>query len=401
MVTTTRVAHTIGHDVPALVELVSRPATTPSGLSRYADTLARYLQVAGVPLRRQPTSMPPVLRPLARLGRAADYDLPTFFENYPLWAQQSDNALYHLTSENLASLLVWQPLQPTIVTVHGFFSYLLRNDAELCTYAHVFHRFFDTLVVRGLHRATHLICVSDYLKTMMIEEIGISPSNITVVHEAVEHEIFYPAPVADSFYKRFGLSRDRRYLLYVGSEQPRKNFLTLLRAFARLRERVPDVCLLKVGRPEYEHERQKALRLIDALGLHDAVVFAGHAAEELPNFYRLADVFVFPSRYEGFGFPPLEAMACGTPVVCSNTTSLPEVVGDGALLVDPLDEDALAGAMERLLKERVLRAEYVRRGLANARRFRWETTVEQTVDVYRQIHEESALVKRQAGKGYR
>ena len=371
--------------VHGIIELVSRPAGTPSGLSRYADTLVRHLSTSGVPIRQRTTQMPRSLRPLARLGKLAGYDLETFFENYPVWVEFSRDALIHLTNENLATLLVFRPFKPSIVTVHGFFSYLLRDDPELSVYRHGIHRFFDTLVIRGLRQADHLICVSHYMKSVLVEKVGIHPSKITLIYEAVDHETFFPAPVDDSFYKRFGLSPKHRYVLYVGSEQPRKNFLTLLKAFARLRERMPDVRLLKVGRAEYDHERQKALRLIGRLGLQDSVFFVGHFAGELPDFYRLADVFVFPSRYEGFGFPPLEAMACGTPVICSDASSLPEVVGDAALLFDPLDEGGLFERMEEVLEDRGLQKDLIHKGIQRASLFTWNKTAQETIHVYRRM----------------
>lgn len=385
MVTTVQDRQQTEIDLPGIVELVSRPAGTPSGLSRYAETLARHLDEAGLPFQECKTAMPRMLRPLARLAQVGGYDLATFFTNYPVSGTFSPNALHHLTSESLASLLLFQSLKPVVVTVHGFFTYLLRDDPELSVYPHIFHRWFDDLVVRGLRRADHLIAVSHYMRDVMVERIGIPAGKITVIHEAVDHDTFYPAPVADSLYQRFDLSPDHRHLLFVGSEQPRKNFLALIRTFARVHERMPDVRLLKVGRPEYEAERQKALDLIAALGLQDAVIFVGHLADELPDFYRLADLFVFPSLYEGFGFPPLEAMACGTPVICSNTTSLPEVVGDAALLFDPLDESRLVTLMEQVLAEAELAEELSQKGLERASSFMWEKTAAETIRLYSQF----------------
>jgi glycosyltransferase involved in cell wall biosynthesis len=378
-------SHQAAAPLSRVIELVSRPASTPSGLSRYADTLAYYLQKRHVPFHQRSTEMPAYLRPLAYLGNLVGYDLPTFFQNYPLGGRFSQGSVHHLTSENMASLLIFQPLKPSIVTVHGFFTYLLRNDPELSIYRHPFHRFFDVLVARGLHKADHLICVSQYMKSLLIERLGIPASKITVVYEAVDHETFFPAPVADSFYARFGLSREHRYLLYVGSEQPRKNFLTLIRAFARLRVQMPDVRLLKVGRAEYERERRKALSLIHELGLQDSVHFVGHFAGELADFYRVAELFVFPSRYEGFGFPPLEAMACGTPVICSNTTSLPEVVGDAALLWDPLDEIRLFELIKVVLDNPKLQEELIQKGIKRSAKFRWDQATRETIRVYQKF----------------
>jgi glycosyltransferase involved in cell wall biosynthesis len=145
------------------------------------------------------------------------------------------------------------------------------------------------------------------------------------------------------------------------------------------------VRLLKVGQPEVAGERAKALRLIDELGIAEDVGFVGHVGDDLPLFYNASDLFVFPSCYEGFGFPPLEALACGTPVICSHATSLPEVVGDAALLFDPLDEDALVGLMARALDDEGLRHACRRRGLERIRRFTWGRTAEQTIAVYRQV----------------
>jgi glycosyltransferase involved in cell wall biosynthesis len=144
--------------------------------------------------------------------------------------------------------------------------------------------------------------------------------------------------------------------------------------------------LWKVGQPEIREERTKALKLIEELDIGSSVTFIGHVGEDLlPYFYNASEIFVFPSLYEGFGFPPLEAMACGTPVICSNRTSLPEVVGEAALLFDPTDEEALTVQMERLLLDAELRESYSRRGLQHAQGFRWEVTAQQTIDVYRHV----------------
>jgi glycosyltransferase involved in cell wall biosynthesis len=148
-----------------------------------------------------------------------------------------------------------------------------------------------------------------------------------------------------------------RHLLYVGSENPRKNLPFLIRALAQLQRRVPNVRLLKVGSPENLPQYQQLKQQIAALHLEDQVIFFEHLSQEdLTALYSAVDGFVFPSLYEGFGFPPLEAMACGAPVVCSTAASLPEVVGDAALAVDPRDLPGWVDAMERILLDDQLRA---------------------------------------------
>jgi glycosyltransferase involved in cell wall biosynthesis len=149
---------------------------------------------------------------------------------------------------------------------------------------------------------------------------------------------------------------------------------------------MPNVKLIKVGSPEYLGHLEQLKQLTYELSLEGSVLFLDHPPEEdLVALYNLAALFVFPSLYEGFGLPPLEAMACGTPVVCSHAASLPEVVGDAALMVDPYDVDGLAAAMERVLRDADLRQDLRERGLARASQFTWERTARQTVAVYREV----------------
>jgi len=177
-----------------------------------------------------------------------------------------------------------------------------------------------------------------------------------------------------------------RFILNVGALEPGKNQATLVRAFRRLRRGGVEQALVIAGPPAWRYER--LLRLVDRLGLTDEVRFLGYVpAEDLVALYNLADLFAFPSLYEGFGLPPLEAMACGTPMVCSNAASLPEVVGDAAITVDPYDVEGLAQAMHRVLTDASLREELRAKGLAQAKQFTWERTARETVAVYRQVLE--------------
>jgi glycosyltransferase involved in cell wall biosynthesis len=175
----------------------------------------------------------------------------------------------------------------------------------------------------------------------------------------------------------------------VGTVQPRKNYVRLIQAFAKMREdgggdgRSSALQLLIVGGRGWLYED-----VVAEADKHDSVRLLGFVEDEdLPALYRGADLFAFPSLYEGFGLPVLEAMACGVPVVCSNASSLPEVAGDAALLVDPLDIGALSAALHRALEDDELRQTMVDRGLAQAARFTWERSARQLQDVITSFEE--------------
>jgi glycosyltransferase involved in cell wall biosynthesis len=287
----------------------------------------------------------------------------------------------------MATLLWFKPrLRPTVVTVHDIIPYLVRGDKEQSTFRHPFDVWFDRMAMWGLRWADRLIAISHYTKSTLMKALSCSADRIDVVLYGVDHDLFRPVVVPTQFRSRVGLDAEERCVLYAGAESPRKNLPRLVQAFAQLRARLPDVKFVKVGTPEYLPQFRELQRMIHALGLEHSVRFYDHPpAQDLVRFYNAADVFVFPSLYEGFGLPPLEAMACGTPVVCSNAASLPEVVGDAALLVDPTDVEGLATAMERVLTDADLAAELRRRGLARAAGFTWERTARETVAVYERV----------------
>jgi glycosyltransferase involved in cell wall biosynthesis len=181
-------------------------------------------------------------------------------------------------------------------------------------------------------------------------------------------------------------SLPQRFILFVGTIEPRKNVARLIEAFADLRSAISDLRLVIGGAKGWFYE--DVFARVEELGLEDEVLFPGYLpASELPLWYNAAELFVYPSLYEGFGLPPLEAMACGTPVVTANTSSLPEVVGDAGLAVDPLDIEGLAEAMKQVLGDDSLQQEMKVRGLRRARGFSWAKTAQETVQVYRQVME--------------
>ena len=205
---------------------------------------------------------------------------------------------------------------------------------------------------------------------------------MTVIYNGID-ERFRQVPSVDATERvRYRYQLEHRFILYVGNIKPHKNLVRLIEAFAQLRaQRNDDLKLLIIGD---EISKWPALRqTVHARKLHKYVRFLGFLPDDmLAPLYRLASVFVFPSLYEGFGLPPLEAMASGTPVVTSNVSSLAEMAGDAAVLVDPYDVDAIAEGIRRALTDDTLAAHLREKGLARARAFSWDEAASRTRAIY-------------------
>lgn len=234
-----------------------------------------------------------------------------------------------------------------------------------------------------MRRADRLIVDSQATARDLLERFPDAESKVRVVHLGVASR-FAPAPPHEVAALRRRLGLPSEYVLYLGTLSPRKNLDRLLEAFGLLQEREGDVPPLVVaGKPGWLWEG--LIRKVDALRLRRRVIFCGFVPDEgLPALLTGATLFALPSLYEGFGLPVLEAMACGTPVVTSDRSALPEVAGDAALLVDPESPEAIADGMRRVLNDDPYRAELRRRGFDRARGFRWDVSARQTMAVYRE-----------------
>lgn len=265
----------------------------------------------------------------------------------------------------------------TVVTVH---------DLSFMRFPNAFrrgNRIYLTLFTRlSTRRAARVIAVSESTRRDVIALCEVAPEKVVTVHNGVD-DAFCPADPAAVASFRHAKGLPDRFILFLGTLEPRKNLDALLRAYARLRARsgggTPKLVI--AGGKGWFYER--VLAEVDVLGLAADVLFPGYVpADELPWWYRAAELFVYPSRFEGFGLPVLEAMACGTPVITTTSSSLPEVAGDAAILVDPDDVPALSDAMERLLAEPDLRGILRAAGLRQAARFSWKRTAAETARVY-------------------
>jgi glycosyltransferase involved in cell wall biosynthesis len=228
-------------------------------------------------------------------------------------------------------------------------------------------RIFTQLSVR---RARRIVAVSESTKRDLVRSYSLSPDKVDVVYNGVDPS-FRPLPSKQVAAFRRETELPERFILFVGTLEPRKNVVGLVEAYARLpKERPP---LMLVGGKGWLYD--EIFARVEALGLSHEIRFVGYVpAEALPLWYNAADLFVYPSLYEGFGLPALEAMACGTPVVTSMASSLPEVVGDAGRLVDPSDTEGLAAVMAQVLGSGEQREQMQIEGLAQASKFSWEQT---------------------------
>jgi glycosyltransferase involved in cell wall biosynthesis len=263
---------------------------------------------------------------------------------------------------------------PGVVTIHDLA--FIRFPQTFRAYNRVYLDFATRLSAR---RAARVLAVSENTRREVIEILGVPPERVVVTPNAVRAHFRPPEPAALAAF-RAAKGLPEQFILYVGTLEPRKNLTTLLEAYAEL-ARSHAVPLLIGGGKGWLYDA--VFQRLDELGLREQVRFVGYLEEEeLPLWYAAATVFVFPSIYEGFGMPPLEAMACGTPVVTSNSSSLPEVVGDAGLMCPPYDASAFAAALDRVLRDADLRHELRARGLAQAGTFDWRVTAERTLAAY-------------------
>ena len=269
----------------------------------------------------------------------------------------------------------------TVITVHdlAFLHYPQFHTDES-------RRYYGGQIREAVQVADRIIAVSEATKKDLIELLDVPPEKIAVVLEAASEQ-YRPATPAELARLRQKLGLEGPYILFVSTIEPRKNISGLLRAYARLRHEMPDPPLLVVaGAKGWLYEA--IFGLYKELELGESVRWLGPVqGDDLPVLYSGAEVFCLPSFYEGFGLPPLEAMACGTPVVVSDRASLPEVVGDAGLYVTPEEPETITEALLRVLTDPELAADLRERGLARVEQFSWGRAARETLAVYEQTLE--------------
>lgn len=367
---------------------VSPTAQKHAGLGRYAGEIARALaeyksqyQLSLFYNREGKAELPDYLRYLpyrtVKVGNKP-WRMGVLLSQMTRWPMDETFGavdIFHATNHLLAHFRHAR----TVYTLHDLI--FLRYPEYHLPY----NRWYLTFAMpRYLRAADAIVTPSEWSKQDAMAYYGLPESKIKVIYEA-------PAPTFQPISDPANLARIKqqyhlpeKFILNVGTIEPRKNLSRLLEAFQPLLTNWPDLKLVLIGKKGWLYE--SFFQRLQALGLEERVIFPGYVAEaDLPAFYQLAEVFVFPSLSEGFGLPPLEAMACGVPVVSSISSSLPEVVGEAGLLVDPTDAAALHQALRRVLADRELQAELKRRGLVQAQKFSWQRAVDELEEVYQSV----------------
>lgn len=233
---------------------------------------------------------------------------------------------------------------------------------------------------KAIERSDKVIAISECLKQDVIKYLKIPEEKIKVIYNG-KAERFEPLNRKEIAEVKRKYDLDFPFILYVGVLQPRKNIPNIIKAYYKLKRDGTKHKLVIAGGKGWQYK--EIFEIVEKLNLQKDVIFTGHIPDEdLPRLYNAADLFVFPSVYEAFGLPPLEAMACGTPVITSNIGAFPEVVGAAGIMVDPYDVDGLAKAMHEVLNNDGLRADMIKNGLEKAKLFSWEKCAKEVLEVY-------------------
>ncbi len=354
-----------------------------AGISWYIFNLLRHLPAADASLRYTAFVSDPDFQPqnglaVQRSSLPAKHPIARI-----LWEQIAlPPALKKSQADLLHALAFVSPLAnrlPTVLTIYDLsfvhFPQLFRpfNRWYLRTFSRISAR-----------RADAVIAISESTRQDVISAFGVNPNRVHTVYCGAD-AAFRPLPAETIAAFRAERNLPAHFIFRLGTIEPRKNVEGVVRAYAAWRQRDPSAPPLVIGGGKGWYYRQ-VFRLVESLGLAEHVHFPGYIPQdELPLWYNAADVFVYPSLFEGFGLPVLEAMACGTPVITSDVSSLPEVAGDAALLVSPDDTDGLSRAMARAFSDGALAQSLRARGLRQAARFSWKKTAQQTAGIYRAV----------------
>ncbi len=343
------------------VSIIGRKEKQYGSMSRYYNALVKYISSSYLFHVDNSTSpfIPKCLTEYIRL--------------FQLRRDIEKDGIIHFTEPYFGHFLYFMNTKNTVITCHDIY-HTVVNDFKGS------NKIFYNLSMKGMLKAKKIITDSENTKRDLMNYLKCPEEKIKVIPLGVDLEKYRKCPVT--------VNKDEnvKYIVHVGAEgyKGRKNVYGLIRAFYKLKKRMPEVKMIQAG-----VAKRVYAKLVEEFGLQHDIQFVGIASEDkVIKLYNNADVFVFPSYYEGFGLPPLEAMACGCPVITSNTSSLPEVIGDAGIMVDPNDIDGLSNAMYEVLINDGLRQDMIKKGLKRAKLFSWVRTAKETYDIYKEIYNE-------------
>jgi glycosyltransferase involved in cell wall biosynthesis len=262
-----------------------------------------------------------------------------------------------------------------IMTIHDL------NHMVLPQFYTPFHQFYYQVIVRGsIRRSEHILTVSQFSKREIVRTLKVPAEKISVTYNGVSphYKPIAPGPFSDYILELYGIKE--KFIFCVSNNKPHKNVHQLIRAYCHSNIDIPLFLACPVDR--------KLIRIADNFGKKHLIYFSKFIEEDhLPAIYSRAELFVYPSTYEGFGLPPLEAIACGVPVVVADSSSLPEVVGDNAIFVNPYDYTDIARALEQGLSDQALRATLTNQGTFHAKKFSWDKMTQETLSIYEKCAE--------------
>lgn len=356
------------------------------GIGRYTEELIRHLVELDkdnqyhIFLSESAASNFPIYAPnLSKTG--VDFSHYSYSEQfkYPAVLKKTDLDLIHYTNFNSP---IFFNLIPSVVTIHDLTLWFFPGRGQKSWFRRMVYRL---VIKRTCQNAKYIIAITKKTKQDIVKLLDINPEKISIIYEAVpsNYKVISNDQKIKKLKHKFNISQP--YAMYVGQWRDHKNIIRMIRAFSLLRRRYNiDYQLVMVGRMDNQYPQVQTT--IKELGLTDHVVFTGYVPDsELPYIYNGAEFFVWPSLYEGFGLPPLEAMACGTPVVSSNASCMPEVLGDAAYYFDPLNVEAMAKNMADVAKSYALKRELKLKGLRQARKYSFEKSAKQTFKIYKRV----------------
>lgn len=356
------------------------------GIGRYEEMLYRSL-LDQITVTLSPIKAMTVPRWASSFARTTlNKDLIALMDNYPLLvSDKSPNSILHFTNQNMGLSLNLYPRLRKVITVHDIIPYLQleeispRRIIQNRSTTHI----LTSMTFRSLRKANRLIADSQNTKRDLVKHLSIEEKKIDVVYLGVDRTVYRPLDNLPSR-RIYGIPPDSKVVFYAGSLEPYKNVKIVIEALSILKKNRLRVFLLISGRGA--NQNVNLLSLIENAGLKDRVIFTGFVPElELPILYNIADVFVMPSLYEGFGLPVLEAMSCGCPVISSNSSSLPEVVGAAGMLISPYEAKTWADALQEVLEDTTKAQIMSVAGLEQAAKFNWDVTAMATIATYMKL----------------